>query len=233
MDHREVVHESQYQKDLKQQAEAEEKEYDDYVVEDGKRFRVPYKMIKRVVFRDVSQKEMVDLEHAARLQYRLMLQDPIIKASINYVKSTITVLFNPDTAENRREKISVDQLIKFLADEGVHVDRSKMDLEDYDYYKNFYSYAFNPPSIRERPPYGYSMKQWKDMKDEYLKKYEEGNVKKLEKFQQWRKEYEATHWNAEQAEGQNDNGKKPLLAGIFSRKKPKANKDKGFWFHGV
>ena len=48
-----------------------------------------------------------------------------------------------------------------LKKEGIHVDAARMANEDYDYYKNFYTYAYNPPSIRERAPYGYTAEQWR------------------------------------------------------------------------
>ena len=81
--------------------------FDPYVEEKGNKFRVPYRMIKRVAFTNVKKSEMIDIPHAARLQYRLMLLEPIIKASVDFTKAKITVTYNPDTSDNNKEKISL------------------------------------------------------------------------------------------------------------------------------
>ena len=69
---------------------------------------VPYHMVKRVTFTNISKAEMIDIPHAARLQYRLMLLEPIMKASVDFTKSKIIVTYNPDTADNNKEKMSLD-----------------------------------------------------------------------------------------------------------------------------
>ena len=73
MDRREnAPEESGFLKDLK----TDEVEYDDKVDYKGKTYRVPYKMIKEVVFSNLDQTELQDFEHSARLQYRLLLWIP-------------------------------------------------------------------------------------------------------------------------------------------------------------
>jgi hypothetical protein len=150
-------------------------------------------MIKKVEFYNVKKEDMIDHPHAARLQYRLMLLDPVIKAFVEYKREKITVIYNPSTAENIREKMSLEELIKFLEKEGIHVDRSVMVESDYDYHKEFYNYAFNPKVIREHPPYGYTKEQWKKMKPEWERKMEEYKVKKFQNHKNFQKAYEEQH----------------------------------------
>src|ERR1700719_2137966 len=118
-------------------------DYDEYVVEDGKRFRVPYKIVKEVIFTNLKKEELIDIPHASRLQYRLMLLDPIIKARVDFTKLKISVIYNPSSAENIRAKMSFDELIEVLSKQGIHPDPKSTVETDYDYYKNFYSYAYN------------------------------------------------------------------------------------------
>ena len=141
----------------------------------------------------MSKASYPDQPHAARLQYRLMLNDAILKARVNYVKDTITVIYNPEGADNMKEKISLDGIIEFLAKEGVHVDRQHMVDEEYDYYKNFYSYAFNSPSIREHAPYGYTLEEWRKMKPEWERKKAQYKAKSEAKQQAFREEYLRQH----------------------------------------
>src|SRR5271155_4685102 len=103
MDRREnAPHETAYQQDLKKQEVAAT--YDDMVVENGKSFRVPYKMVRQVYFSNIKKEELIDLEHAARLQYRLLLMDSVIKAKVEFAKLKIWIVFNPKEANNRKEK---------------------------------------------------------------------------------------------------------------------------------
>ena len=102
-------------------------------------------MIKRVTFTNVNKAEMLDIPHAARLQYRLMLLDPIMKASVYFTKAKIIVTYNPDTAYNNKEKISLEDLKEVLKKEGISTDPADLVNEDYDHYKNFYPYAYIPP----------------------------------------------------------------------------------------
>ena len=168
MDKREVHKASGFLEDLKKD---DGKEYNDKITEDGKEYRVPYRVVKEIVFRGVSKEEMVDIEHAARLQYRLMLMDAVLRAKVEFNHGIITIVYNNPEAENRKEKISKDDLISFLAKEGVHV--SAGEERDFDYYKEMYSYQFNPPVIRERPPYGYSQEEWKRMKQSDRSRFNE------------------------------------------------------------
>ena len=139
-----------------------------FIMENGKPFRMPYRIIKKVTFSNLNQNELIDIPHVARLQYRLLLFDAVIKAKVDYHKRFIRIIYNPPHADNNREKISREKLIEFLANEGVHVSASPEDTveADYDYFKEHYSYAYFPPSIRESPPYGYTREEWKRLKAE-------------------------------------------------------------------
>ncbi|MGI0134522.1 MAG: hypothetical protein ACREBW_06160, partial [Candidatus Micrarchaeaceae archaeon] len=175
--------------EIKQKEEKEHSDEDAYVTENGQRFRVPYRMIKKVIFTDLKKEEIIDVPHAARLQYRLMLLDPVIKAIVNFNKQRITVIYNPRTADNAKEKISLEEVIEILAKQGVNVDRAHIEETDYDYYKDLYTYASLPPSIRERPPYGYTLEEWKKMKPEWTAKMQELNLEKDKKQREWQQAY--------------------------------------------
>jgi hypothetical protein len=227
MDRRESApHETAYQQDLKKG----EIPVDDKVVENGKTFRIPFKMVKQVAFSNVRKDELIDLEHAARLQYRLLLLDSVIKAKVEFAKLRIHIIFNPPEAQNRKEKISVEGLMDFLAGEGVHVEMRDAVVSDYDYYKEMYVYQFDPPSIREHAPYSYSMEEWKKMKANWLKNTAEYEKMKVEKFHAWQKEYAQGRPEIPGTEGAKVE-KKGLRARLFGKKKEKS--EKGFWFHGV
>ncbi|EQD50001.1 hypothetical protein B2A_07454, partial [mine drainage metagenome] len=116
-----------YKQDLEQQSKQNIDDSKNWIVEDGKKFRLPYKIIKQVVFSNVSKADMIDQEHAARLQYRLLLLEPVIKAYVEFQKGRITVIYNPAGADNIREKMSLDDIIAFLAKEGVNIDRERAD----------------------------------------------------------------------------------------------------------
>ena len=221
---------------VKIKQEEKNSDYDEYIIEDGKRFRVPYKIIKEVVFTELKKQELIDIPHAARLQYRLMLLEPVIKARVDYTKSKISIIYNPRTAENIKEKMSLEELKDFLAQQGIHVQDSRTEEKDYDYYKNFYSYAYNPPSIRERAPYGYTKEEWQKMKPEWEEKLKKGEELKQEKHREFQEGY--LEANPEMApkivEGYKAAKIEPKngLLGSFGKKK-KQGKEKGFWFHGV
>ena len=106
-------------KDLK----VEEKEYNDKVEYNGKVYRVPYRMIKEVVFFDISAGDLKSIENSARLQYRLLLMDSVLKAKVEFVKNRITITYNPLEAQNRKEKTSTKELIDFLAREGIRTSK--------------------------------------------------------------------------------------------------------------
>jgi len=233
MDHRDdPSNQNIYQKELEEQLKGNTVIYNDQVMIDGKAYRVPYKMIKEVEFSNVSKEQMQDMEHAARLQYRLMLQDSVLRAKVEFVKQKITITYNPSTALNNRPKITREELISFLAKEGVHVDPNSMQERDFDYFKEMYSYQFNPPSIRERPPYGYTMDEWKKMRDDYNKKAAQGRVDNYKKFQEWQDSYAEQH---PEVLGETASSAAPKKMGLKERLfgKKKGDKEKQFWFHGV
>ena len=230
MDRREELQNAsvnRYQEDLKRLKEQDLENNATYIEEEGKRYRIPYKIIKKVEFFEISKEDMIDHPHAARLQYRLMLLDPVIKAFVEYTRGKITIIYNPAGAKNIREKMSLDEIIAFLAKEGVHVNRSNMVESDYDYYKEFYSYAFNPKVIREHAPYGYTKEQWKKMKPDWEKKMAQLQIEKNERYQNFKKRYESEHPDVypnaavdEENSKQNKKQKKGLFAklAIFKSK---------------
>lgn len=219
------------------QAEEENANFNAYVIENGKQYRVPYRMIKRVVFSNVKKEELQDIQHSARLQYRLMLMDPVIKANVNFTKRIITILYNPKTADNIREKTSKEELIEFLEKQGVHVDANSMVDEDYDYYKNLYTYAYMPPSIRETTPYGYTKEEWLNMRKDWQEKMQKVEDGKLQKHLEWQDSYLEQHPEMAGAIKPNFQKsaapvKKSMLGGLLGKKEVK-KKEKGFWFHGI
>jgi hypothetical protein len=232
MDRRDIHQESEYQKELKQK----DVEYDDKIVENGKEYRIPYKMVKQVVFSEIRKEELRDLEHSARLQYRLLLQDSVLKAKVEFAKLRITIVFNPSDALNRKEKIDVEGLINFLSNEGVSVDRAHIETTDYDYYKQMYAYQFDPAVIREHPPYSYTKEQWAKMKDEWEKNSKEYEKTKVERFHKWQEDYLQKHPELAAELGVEIKPVKlSLKEKLLGKKAAKddSKKEKGFWFHGV
>ncbi|MGI0100642.1 MAG: hypothetical protein ACREBH_02910 [Candidatus Micrarchaeaceae archaeon] len=231
MDHSNVDVKVEQDRDLKAADESS------YVTENGKNYRIPYKMIKIVTFTDMKKEELIDIPHAARLQYRLMLLDPVIKARVDFTKAKISVIFNPREADNIREKMSLEELKEFLTKQGVNVDNGKMVLDDYDYYKELYSYAYNPPEIRERAPYGYTMEQWKNMRPEWEEKMRLGEIEKQSKYRDFQDSYLESDPNAARVVDPNFkpkvNESKGMIAKLFGKNKKGMQKEKGFWFHGV
>ena len=152
--------------------------------------RVPYGIVRRVVFTNVKKSDMIDMPHAARLQYRLMLLDPVIKAAVDFTTARITVIYNPDTADNNMEKTSLRELKAVLGKEGIRTDK-QVDVvdEDYDYYKNFYAYAYAPSLIRESIPYGYTAEQWRKMKPGWERKVGRAERARKAQFKKFQKEY--------------------------------------------
>jgi hypothetical protein len=157
--------------------------------EEGKKYRIPYHIIKRAVFSGLKREELIDVQHSARLQYRLMLLESVIKAIVDFNDLEITVMYNPTGADNNSAKMSIEQLTEFLAQEGVHADQGGVKNEDYDYYKHFYSYAYSSPSIRKSAPYSYTLDEWKRLEPEFIKKTARANEDKLAKFRAWQKKY--------------------------------------------
>jgi len=227
MDRRESApEESGFLKDLK----TEEIEYDDKVEYKGKTYRVPYKMIKEVVFSNLDQSELGDMEHSARLQYRLLLLDSVLKAKVEFIRNRITITYNPTDSGNRKEKISQQQLVDFLAKEGVYVDPAHVAERDVNYFEDIYKYQFEPETIREHAPYGYSLKEWRSMKPAWEKKRDETIKEKYSKFQEWQDNYLDSHPDLAKEYGVVT---KPKDSSIMERIRGKKGGDKGFWFHGV
>jgi hypothetical protein len=138
-----------------------------FIEENGIKFRMPYTIIKKLTFKNLDQNELIDIPHVARLQYRLLLFDAVVKAKVDYHKRFVRIIYNPPNADNIKEKISRAKLIEFLAGEGVHVSELPENVEevDYDYQKELYDYAYFSPSIREAPPYGWTREEWKKEKE--------------------------------------------------------------------
>ena len=65
------------------------------------------------------------------------------------------------------------QLADFLAKEGVYVDPRNITERDVNYFEEIYRYQFEPKTIREHAPYGYSLQEWKGMKPAWEKKRDE------------------------------------------------------------
>lgn len=192
MDRRENTDAITYKKELEHQL-AENKEYEEYVEENGVKFRVPYKMVKEVVFSNISKQELIDTEHAARLQYRLMLLEAVLFAKVEFVARKIKITYNPEGAANRKDKMSLQQIVDFLAKEGVHINPQEMQQNDVDYYKDIYSRHFNPQIIREHPPYGYTLEEWRKMKTEYERRKVVMEKKNADKFHAWQQDYLRKH----------------------------------------
>ncbi len=234
MDHREEeeANRNVYQKELEEQLSGKQVVYNDQVMIDGKPYRVPYKMVKEIEFSNIRREEMIDMEHAARLQYRLMLQEPVLRAKVEFVKQKITIVYNPADAQNNKPKISREELVSFLAKEGVRAEMSNAVENDFDYFKEMYSYQFDPPAIRERPPYGYTMAEWKKMREKYYRDTEAGKQEANRKFKEWQDGYAIDHPEilADKISAGAAPRKPSLKERIFGRKK---KGEKGFWFHGV
>jgi len=165
--------------------------YEDELIEElGKKYHIPYKIVKEAVIK-VKKEDLKSFGDAAALQYKLMTDDAILKASVNYPKGTITVIFNPVGAKNLRPKTELDAILAKLAREGVAALNAEE--HDYDYYKDFYSYAFSPPKIRDRPPYGYDEKTWQKIKEDYESQRQKHEKEKLNKFRKWQAQYYQRH----------------------------------------
>jgi hypothetical protein len=163
-----------------------------FALEDGKEYRIPYGTIKEAVFSNIRKEELLDQQHAARLQYRLMLLEPVIKATVDFDRRSITVLYNPEGADNRLAKTDIKRLTELLAREGVHAARDGVKNGDYDYYGRFYSYAYAPPSITESAPYGYTIDEWKRMEPEFTRRSAKKSKEKTAKFRAWQEKYGVT-----------------------------------------
>ncbi len=176
------------------QGSAEKAANDEYVTDGGGKRMVPYRKVRQAVFSGVSIGELADPEHAARLQYRLILMEPVLIASVDFEGRKISVVYNPEDAANRNEKISLQGIVGFLASEGVHVDAGKAETREIDYYAEIYGYYHNPKALRERPPYGYTLDEWDNgMKERYEKNMSSAERKKMQKWHEWQAEFEKEH----------------------------------------
>ncbi len=90
-------------------------------------------------------------------------------------------------------KTTLQELADFIASEGVHVSSKDTKETELDYYNDVYLAQFNPPSVREAQPYGYTSAEWQKMKKEYQRKKAEWDVKNREKFHEWQAEYLKGH----------------------------------------
>jgi hypothetical protein len=168
--------------------------YDSYIEDGGGRYMVPYGKVRQAVFRGVSAEQLVDAEHAARLQYRLLLMAPVLMAAVDFEGRTISVTYNPEDATNRNERISLKGISDFLASEGVRVDPAGAESKDLDYYSEIYKYYHDPKVVREHPPYGYTLDEWnRGLKAKYEKDVEKAEKKKIDEFREWQAEYEREH----------------------------------------
>lgn len=160
-----------------------------YVTEGGKQYRMPYRMVRKATFSNIKKSELVDIPHSTRLQYRLMLLGAVIKAVVDFADEKITIIYNPDGADNASDKTTLGELVAALSKEGVRANPGNTADADYDYYSELYSNSHNPQSIRESPPYGYTNEEWAKMKAKWEKKAVEDEAKKREKFKRWQESY--------------------------------------------
>ncbi len=233
MDRRNTAPEaSGFLKDL----ESEGEEYNDMIELDGKIYRVPYKIVKEITFSDLNTNDLKDIPYSARLQYRLLLLDSVLKAKVEFIRNRITVTYNPPDAKNRKEKISREDLVQFIEKEGVIINKSGITERDVDYVEEIYKYQFEPATIREHAPYGYSLGEWKKIKPEWKKKQAEAIKNKYNKFRSWQNSYLEQHTELsskyDYKPNQDVQQEKPSLISRLVGK-GKDGKDKGFWFHGV
>ncbi|MGC8628943.1 MAG: hypothetical protein ACP5T4_01910 [Candidatus Micrarchaeia archaeon] len=177
------------EKVIKQQGKAK----DLFATDEGEKYRIPYDTVKEAVISNVSKNELIDLEHAARLQYKLLLNEAILRAKVAFIKQTISIIYNPAGSNSRNPSITLDEIISLIEKEGVHVDKRSIKERDVDYYKEIWYPQFHPKQIREHPPYGFTMETWKKIKDKFVKRTEEAKKKKQKEFEEWQKKYAEEH----------------------------------------
>ncbi len=229
MDRRDIKQESGFARDLKNTGNDG---YIDYTVTDGSRsYRIPYKMVREMIITDVNKQELKDIPHAARIQYRLLLLDSILKAKIEFIRGKVIITYNPVGAANSKEQISKENIIGFFAEQGVHIDPKNITEREVDYISEIYKPQFDPAQIREHAPYGYTREEWKKMKPKYTEKMIVGEQKKQERFHEWQDSYIRRF--PEIAKEYGISTEEPKKKGIFARIANKDKKEKGFWFHGV
>jgi hypothetical protein len=94
---------------------------------------------------------------------------------------------------NNKAKTNIGEIIEFLSKEGVHVSKEDAKESNVDYYTEIYSRQYNPPLIREHPPYGYTVAEWKKLKPSYERKKIQKAAKNRERFREWQIKYLETH----------------------------------------
>ncbi|BCS90985.1 MAG: hypothetical protein ARM1_0442 [Candidatus Micrarchaeota archaeon] len=206
--------------------------FNPYIEENGVKFIIPYKIITEVKFK-VKKEDLIDIPHSARLQYRLMLLDAVIRATVDFTRERITIVYNDVNNFNNKPKLSIDEIVEFLNVNGVHVSRDDIiERRDYDYYKEFYSYTYNPKVIRKAAPYGISQEEWDRIAPEYERMIKEAERKKIDSFKAWQRQYELEHRDVF---GVTDNLSEDK--GVLQRFKrlfiKKEDSNKGYWFHGL
>lgn len=164
-----------------------------FVLDGAKRYRMPYRAVRNVTFSSLKKEDLQDSRHAARLQYRLMLIEPVIKAAVDFSELKISVIYNPNGASNGRPGTDIGTISEFLEKEGVHVHPKSTRDSAYDYYSQLYSYAYSPARIRKSTPYGYSLRAWMEIAPSYEKKTARADKEKLEKFRAWQSRYLKEH----------------------------------------
>ncbi|MGC8662386.1 MAG: hypothetical protein ACP5RT_01210 [Candidatus Micrarchaeia archaeon] len=117
---------------------------------------IPYDKIRHVII-NVKKEELVDIPHSARLQYRLLTNDAIIKAKVNYQKGTIEIYYNPEEKENKSQlkKISLNKILEILEENNVHAKADDAKGEVVDYKETLFKEAYNPKEIKHIKPYGW------------------------------------------------------------------------------
>ena len=181
--------------------EAGKEGYDDFIEEGGKRVRMPYRIVKKLEFTGINADELRDQQNAGRLQYKLMLNDAVIKASVDFAKAKITIIYNPEGAENRREKTNSRLLEEFLRNEGIGVKGAIKSERDYDYYRELYLRSFAPETIRRHAPYGWKGEEWKGERARWERKLGAMQKRKLDAFHRWQEGYAALHGLGKEKEG--------------------------------
>jgi hypothetical protein len=173
--------------------EANDSSADSGNIASGLTLRIPYQAVREIVFSNLTGEDLIDPEHAARLQYRLLLKEAVINATVDFAQRRILVTYNPDSATNRMEKTNADALMDFITSEGVHVSEKNTKEKELDYYNDVFLAQYNPPSVREAQPYGYTSEEWQKMKKEYQRKKAEVDSKNKEKFRDWQVNYLKEH----------------------------------------
>ncbi|MGC9099007.1 MAG: hypothetical protein ACP5HW_00450 [Candidatus Micrarchaeia archaeon] len=117
---------------------------------------IPYDKIKYAKIK-VKKEELIDMPHAARLQYRLLTNEAIIKAKVHFNEGLIELYYNPKGKENKslQPKTSMEEILKILADNNVHAKTEDVKEEVVDYKEKLFEPTFHPKEIRKVKPYGW------------------------------------------------------------------------------